>query len=180
MVMSFPSRRVTPLADLEVVGLGVVEDRGRQTAKPQVDRAVMVDRGLDGGFRLNVVRRDDDGHAGDGPHQRDILAALVGRAVLADRDAGVGRADLDRQAGVADRVADNLKRPPGGKHRKGGGENGHAGGGKARRDAHHVRFGNAAVEETVGIRFLEDAGLGRGREVGVQDDKVRVFRRQFL
>ena len=56
----------------------------------------------------------------------------------------------------------------------------HAGGGKARRDAHHIRFGDAAVEEALGIRLLKDTGLGGGREVGVQHDKVRVFRRQLL
>ena len=92
------------LADLKVVVVGVVENGHGQPAQPQVDRAVHLEGGADGRPCLDVVGGADDGHAGQRAHEGKVLAALVGRAVLAHRNAPVGRADLDVEAGVSDGV----------------------------------------------------------------------------
>ena len=112
---------------------------------------------------LDVVGRIDDNHARDGAHQGDIFAALMGRAVLADRDARMGRADLDVQVRVTDRVAHLLKGAAGGEHRKGAGKRDHARRGKARRYAHHVALGDAAVDEAFRAHLFKGNCLGCAR-----------------
>ena len=162
------------LAQLEVVVGLIVEDGHCQTAEAQVDRALHRIRGADGCAGLDVIGGADDGHAGQAAHQGEILAALVGSAVLTDGDAAVGRADLNVQAGVSDGVADLLKGTARSKHGKAGNERGIAHGGQARSHAHHVALGNAAVKVAVRICLAEHAGLGGGGQVGVQHHDVVV------
>ena len=166
-------------AQLEVVGLRVVEHRHGQAAEADVDRPVVVDGGLHGGAGFHVVGGAQDHHAGEGAHQGEVLAALVGGAVLAHGDAGVGGADLHVEVGVGDGVADDLKGPAGGEHGEGAGENSLPGGGHTGGHAHHVFLGDAAVKEALRAGFLEDAGLGGGGQVGVQDDEFGVFGSQL-
>ena len=105
----------------------------------------------------------------------DVFIALVGCTVFADGDAGVRCADLYVEVRVADAVADLLKGSAGGKHRKAGGKRNHTRRGKPCRNTHHIALGNAAVEEAVGIRRLEFAGLGRLGKVCVEDNEVRIL-----
>ena len=103
----------------------------------------------------------------------------MGRAVLANGDAGVGRADLDVVVRIAHRVAHLFKAASGGKHGEGGSERdltaeGHTDGG-----GDHVVFGDTAIEEAIRESLLERTGLGGGGEVSVQNDEVRINRAEF-
>ena len=100
----------------------------------------------------------------------------MGRAVLPDRDPGVGRADLDVQMRVGDRVSHLLERPSGGEHRERRHEGDRSGGRDPGGDAHHIALGDPAVEEAVGMLFGEQAGLGRLRQVGVKHDEGVLVR----
>ena len=162
------------LADLKVVVVGIVEHGHRQTAEAQVDRAFHGVGGTHSGAGLHVIGGADDGHAGQAAHQGEILAALVGSAVLTDGDAAVGRADLNVQTGVGDGVADLLKGTARSEHGKAGNERGIAHGGQACSHTHHVALGNAAVKVAVRICLAEHTGLGGGGQVGVQHHDVVV------
>ena len=140
-----------------------------EPTEAKVDRTVPFERRFDGGVGLGTVGGADHRHTGDHAHQGEVLAALVRRAVLADRDSGVRRADLDVQVGVGDRVAHLLERASGGEHGKRRNERNGAGRGDPGGNAHHVALGDPAVEEPVGMLFCEQAGLGRLRQVGVED-----------
>ena len=167
------------LANLKFEAGFVMEYRHRQAAEPQVDGALVLIGGLDGGAGFHVVGRAKHRHAGDGAHKREILAALVGGTVLAHRDAAVGGTDLHVQVGVTDGVAHLFEGAARGEHGKAGGERHkphgrHAGGG-----GHHIALGNAAVKMTVGVGLLEHAGLGGGGQVGIQHHHVGMVLRQF-
>ena len=165
------------LADLEFKAV-LMEHRNCQAPHAQVDRPLIFIRRLDSRLSLHAVGGADDDHAGDGTHQRKVLAALVARAVLAHGQAAVGGANLHVQVGIADGIADLLKSPPCGEHGKGRREGNEAVGREARRHAHHVRFRNAAVEVTVGVRLGKHAGLGGACQVGVQRHDVLMLRAQ--
>ena len=162
------------LADLKAVGVGIVENRHCVASEAQVAGSRHFQCRLQRGDRLHRIGGADDGHAGQDAHQRDILQALVGCAVLADRDAGVGGGDLDVQVRVCHAVADLLEGASGGEHGEGGREHGLAGGGKSGGDADHVALGDAAVKEAVGESLCKVAGLGRLRKVGVQHREIVI------
>ena len=165
------------LADLEFKAV-LMEHRNCQAPHAQVDRPLIFIRRLGGRLSLHAVGGADDDHAGDGAHQRKVLAALVACAVLAHGQTAVCCADLHIQMGIADGVADLLESPPRGEHGKGGREGNEAVGREARRHAHHVRFRNAAVEVTVRVRLGKHAGLGGACQVGVQHHDVLMLRAQ--
>src|SRR5699024_2992031 len=138
----------------------------------QVDRAVVVVSGDHRGAGLHRVGGAQDHHAGDRAHEGDVLAALVGSAVLAHREAGVGHGDLDVQVRVADGVADLVEGAARREHCKGGhkghvAQRAHAAGG-----GHHVLLGDAAVKVAVGVGVAEPGRAGGFRQVGVKYDQV--------
>ena len=156
------------LAPLELV-VAVEDDRDGEAPESHVDRTVIL-RGGDGrSLGFDGIGRVDDGHAGDGAHEGDVLVALVGCAVFTDGDTGMGGAELDVQVRIADRVADLLEGTTRREHGKGAREDGEAGKAQAGRDADHVLLGDTAVEEAVGVFLLELGGLGGAGEVGVKD-----------
>ena len=165
------------LADLEFETV-LMEHRNCQAPHAQIDRTLIFIRRLGGRLGFHAVGGADDDHAGDGTHQRKVLAALVARAVLAHGQAAVGSADLHIQVGIADGVADLLESPPRGEHGKGRREGNEAVGREACRHAHHVRFRDAAVEVTVGVRLGKHAGLCGACQVGVQHHDVLMRRAQ--
>ena len=167
------------LADFKMILFLIVEHRDRQTAKAQVHRAVVGVGRLDRRAGFHIVRRAEHDHAGDGAHQREILAALVGSAVLADGNAAVRRADFHVQVGIADGVAHLLERAPRRKHRKRGSERNQPHRGQTRRNGDHVRLRNAAVKMTIRENLAEHARLRSGGEVGVQHDEVAMFAAQL-
>ena len=169
------------LADLELIALHLVGDGlHSQTAETQIGGAVVSQQGLDGLLHLVAVAGTQDGHVGDGPHDGQILDALVGGAVLAHGQAAVGANDLDVQAGVSHAVADLLPGPPGGEHGEGVDKGLLAAGGQASGDADHVGLGDAHVKETVGVLGPETLGHGGAGQVGVQDYQVRLLGSQFF
>ena len=85
------------LADLEVIVGLIVEHGNSQTAKAEVDRTLDLVDGADSSACFHVVGGADDSHAGQAAHEGEVLAALVGSAVLTDGDAAVGSADLHVQ-----------------------------------------------------------------------------------
>jgi hypothetical protein len=91
------------------------------------------------------------------------------------RDPGVGRADLDVEARVADGVADLVVAPPGAEHGEAGREGDPAREGEPRGHADHVLLGDAHVDQAVGIGLPEVGGLGRARQVGVDGDDVEAL-----
>ena len=123
-----------------------MENRCGQAAEAQVDGAVVIISGDDCGAGLDVIGRAEDDHARDGAHEGDVLAALVGSAVL--------EAAARHEHGKAG-------------HERHVTHGGHAGG-----YADHVLLGNAAVKVTVRELFAEDLGLGGGGQVGIKDDQV--------
>ena len=163
------------LTQLELVGLGVVDNRRGQTGKAHVHRTVALVGGARHGAGLHIVGRNDNGHAGDDAHKGDILAALVRGAILAHRDTGVRGTDLNVKVRVADGVTDLLKGATGSEHGKGAREGNTTGGRDTGGNTHQVALGDTHVEEAVGASGLKFAGLRGGGQVGVEDHKVIVL-----
>ena len=157
-----------------------MEHRRGGAAKAHIDGTLHLIGGLDHLPGLHVVGGAHDGHAGDGAHEGEVLAALVGSAVLAYGDAPVGGPDLHVQMGVADGVPDLLIGPPGGEHGEGGREGHQPHGAEARRHVDHIGLGDAAVEVALRKGLLENIGLGGPRQVGVQDHQVLRHGAQLL
>ena len=163
------------LTQLELVGLGVVDNRRGQTGEAHVHGAVALVGGARHGTGLHIVGGNDHGHAGDDAHEGDILAALVRGTVLAHRNTGVRGTDLNVKVRIADGVADLLKGAAGGKHGKAARKGDAAGGCDTGGNTHQVALGDAHIEEAVGAGGLKLAGLRGGGQVGVEDHKVIVL-----
>ena len=161
------------LADLERHALG--EDRGRQTGQTQIDRAVDLGGGAHGALGLFRVARAQNGHARQHAHERDVFDRLMGRAVLADGDAGMGERDLDVQVRIAHAVADLLEAAAR-KDGEGGAERDVAHARQAGGHGDHVRLGDTAVEEAVGMRLGKVLGHRGAGEVRVQRDDLVIFK----
>ena len=146
----------------------------RKAAKAHIGRSIIVEERLDGGGHFVAVAGAEHRHAGDDPHKGEVLDALVGGAVLADREAAVGADHLDVEVGVCDRVAHLLIGAAGGKHRERVGKRFFAAGREARRNAHHVRLGDADIKKLLRIRFCKAVGHRRARKVGVEHDQVGI------
>ena len=143
------------LADFKSIVIGIMQGRGGQTAETQVNGALVGVSGAHSGTGFQIVRGADHDHAGDGAHQRKVLAALVGSTVLADGQAAVGGSNLDVQLGVTDAVADLLKSAARSKHGKRGNKRHIAKGGHAGGYTDHVALGNAAVKKAFRIFFCK-------------------------
>ena len=159
-------------SELELV-VGAIVDHGNcKSAEAEVEGAVGGESRLNGSLCLNGVGGVDHGHAGDGAHEREVLVALVGCAVLTHRDACVGCADLDVEVGVANRVTHLLKCSACGEHCKARCENGLARGCDTCCNADHVALGDAAIEKSFGMCLFELYGFGCLCEVGVQNHEI--------
>ena len=128
---------------------------------------------------LNVIRRAHDGHAGDGAHESEILAALMRRAVLADRDTAVRGANFYVQMRIADRIAYLLVGAPRREHRERRDKGDESHRREPRAHVDHVALGDAAVEMPLGERFLERPALRRPREIGVEHDNILMMLSEF-
>ena len=145
-----------------------------EARKAHVDGAFEISDRHGGGLCFVGVRGADDRHAGDGAHERDVLDALVAAAVLAHGHAGVGAADLHVELGIGDGVADLFIGPSCAEHSKRRAEGNQPHGRQACGDVHHVRLGNAAVEEALGIGGLEMLGHSGAGQVGVQHHHLLI------
>ena len=160
------------LADLK--GVVLLEDGRSQPGQAQVGGALVLRQGEDRLPGLLGVRRDDDGHARDGPHESQVLDTLVAAAVLAHADAGVGAAKLHVEVGIGHGVAYLVIGPARAKHGEGGAVGNEPHGGKAGRGGHHVGLRDAHVKEAVGMGGLEVLGHGGAGQVRVQDDHLVI------
>ena len=95
-------------------------------------------------------------------------------AVFADGDAGVGGSDLDIQLWVADGVADLVVSATSCKNGEGARKWHLTGGCKTSGDAHHVLLGDAHIKKAFRKFLLEEVGLGRFRQVCIEDDDVFI------
>jgi hypothetical protein len=149
-------------ADLEVDRTGV-QLRLLLVAAAVVDRPVVGDHGAGRGLRLGEIRRRQDHHVGQGPHDGQVLGGLVGHPESAVGQAAADDHDLDVGPVVAHVVADLLQAAQGREvgDRVGDGDvafHGHAAG-----HAGHVLLGHPHVEETVG------EALGEALDLAVAD-----------
>ena len=160
------------LADLK--GIILLEHGGGQTGQTHIGRTPELRQGQGGLPGLLGIGGNDDGHAGDQAHKTDVLDGLVAAAVLAHGHAGVGAADLHVELGIGDGVADLFIGPSCAEHSKRRAEGNQPHGRQACGDVHHVRLGNAAVEEALGIGGLEMLGHGGAGQVGVQHHHLLI------
>lgn len=101
-------------------GLAWLGDDGHLgPSQPHIDRAVHIGGGNQGLSGFRTVGRNEDGHIGQGPHQRQVFDHLVRPAIFADGQAGMAGADFHRQVRVTDRIADLVVGPSAGKNGKG-------------------------------------------------------------
>ena len=136
-------------------------------------------RGAHHSFGLDIIRRYHDHHARDGAHQRKVLVALVGCAVLADRDTAVGRSNLHIQLRIADGIPNLLIGSARRKHRKRARKRDAPGRGNAGCDTNHVLLGNAAVDVALRKCLAEHRGLCGTREIGIQYEEILMFFSKF-
>ena len=149
-----------------------MENLSSQAGKAHIHRALHLIGGLYHLPSLHIVCRTNHGHAGDHPHQGKVLTALVGRAVLANADPGVGSTNLYIQMRIANAVAHLLKGTTGSEHGKAGRKGYQPHGRQTGGHAHHIRLSNATVKVAIRIGFLKNAGLGCAGQVGVQHHQV--------
>ena len=160
------------LAELEPVVV-LVEHRGHVAAEqPQVGRAVVRGELRHGLLDVDGVARVDDGEAGAGAQDREVLRGLVAGPV-AGGQAGQRADDVDVQAGLGDVQAQEVVGAAGGEHRVGRGERHQAHLGHARSGAEHGLLGHAHLEEPVRVRVAEDVHVGVLGQVGGQPDDLR-------
>ena len=159
----------------DLVGDGV----HRGAAQTQISRAVVVQQRLDGELHLVTVAGAEDLHTGDDAHECEILDALMRRAVLSDGQTAVRTDDLDVQMRIGDGVAHLLPCAPGGEHGEGVGKGLEAAGGHTGGDAGHVALRDAHVKEPLGVLGRKALGHGRARQIGVENDQLRIFFRQL-
>ena len=126
------------------------------------------------GLGLDVVGRAHDRHAGDFAHEGQVLEALVGRPVLADRNAGVGGADLHIEMRITYRIPHLLIVAARRKHGKTAHEGHLSAGGETCGNSGHIGLRDAAVDEAVGEGILEILGLRGVREIRVQHHHIFV------
>ena len=171
-------RQLHAAADLEFVVL--IEDyRNSHTAETEIAGTLHLDSGLHSQTCFHSVGGIQNGHTGDGAHEGQILVALMGSAVLTDGDARVGSTDLHVGVRIADGVADLLIGAASRKHSEGGCKRDLAGQRKADSHVDHVVLSDTAIEETIGECLLEGAGLGSGRQIGVQNHQILILGTKF-
>ena len=147
--------------------------RGRQARGTDVHRSIDLRGRKDRLAAFVGVAGHKHGHARQHPHQGDVLHGLMAAAILAQGHACVGEAELHVEVRVAYAVAD-LVIAAARKHREGGAEGNQPHGAHAGGHVHHVRLGNAAIIEPLGIlrgKLVGHRGLG---QVGVQHHNLVI------
>ena len=122
----------------------------------------------DGGLQLLGGLRHQNTHAGQRPHQGDVLVAVVACAVGAVIHAGVGGQQLQ----VRIRIAGHAHLCPRAARAEQGKvdiEGNHALHGKTRGNGHAAGLGNTALNKMVGVFLLKLCAAGCGGQIAVQD-----------
>ena len=161
-------------AELEFI-IFIIEIRNGITSETEIERSFCIYSRLYCRSSLDSVRGIHYRHAGDRAHKRDILVALVRRAVFSDGYSGMSCTDLNIQMRVAYGVSYLFESASCREHSEARSKYGFAGSGKTCRNAYHVSFCDTAVKKSFGIFFLENSRFCRRRKVCVKYDKIRVF-----
>ena len=157
-----------PELDARGVDLGVATP-----ADAEVDRPRVVDGRAQRGGQRRAVGRSDDGQAGQGAHDRDVLGRVMRRAVEAQREPGVVADQSDGQAGKGDVGADLLAAEQREEGREGRDVGPLAGRGDPGRRRDHVLLRDPELEEPLRVPLLEAEEAVRVLEVrGAGDDRV--------
>ena len=158
--------------DERLVGIGEIGHGG--TAETQIDGAVVF-RGGDGRLlRLVVVAGVDDHHLGQSAHQGDIFHRLVGGAVFAEGDAGVGRSNLDIGLTIGYLLTDLVIHATRHKFGERTDERNLPGDGESGCGADHIGFRNTALYETLGEFGGECIHFYRAFEVGGEGENTLI------
>ena len=95
--------------------------------------------------------------------------------IFPDGKPGMGSTDFNIQVRIADRIADDFKRPSRSKDSKGAGNRNPSGSRKSSSCPHQILFGNAHVKIPFRSDGLEVIRFCRSTQIGFQDDDFRVF-----
>ena len=141
--------QIIDLADLERL-VRVGEVRHRRAAEPQINRPHETSGGKRRLHRLIVVARHEHRHPRQSAHQRKILHGLVRGAILPEGNSRVRGCEFYVGIAIGDLLAHLVVDAAGHKFCERPAERNLAGEGEACRDAHHVGFGDAALDEPFG------------------------------
>ena len=130
-------------------------------------------------LRFNIIGRRSNHHTRDTSHKSEVLAALMSRAVLANGNSAVSRADLHVQFRITHRVAHLLKSASCGKHREGAYKRNFSCSCKTCSDAYHVALCDTAVNVAFRKFFLKHSGLGSCSKVSIQNNDIFMFFSKF-
>ena len=126
----------------------------------------MIDTGTHGFGGFEAVCRNDDGHIGDGAHDRKVLGAMVGSTCRTEAQSAVRRDDFDGKVLVSDVGADLFASAQTRENRKRRSKGDQPRFGKTRRNAEQVLLGNPDVEDPFGELVAEQSDVGRFGKVG--------------
>jgi hypothetical protein len=120
-----------------------------RASKTEIDRTFMRNDRVGGANGFAVIGRNHHRHSRQTTHQPNIFENLVGGTIFAQRQTGVRSANFDIEIGVADRLANLVIDPTGGKDGKTCGNRNFARRGKTSSHRDHVRLSNAGLDKTV-------------------------------
>ena len=147
---------------------------GHRTCHADVHRTLDVDRCLNRLTGLNGVAGYQNGHVGHNAHQGNVFHGLMAAAVLAHAQSAVAARHLDVGIDVGNAVADLLVGAAGTKQCKSADEGDQTAVCHACCSTGHVGFGNAEVEEPLGILLGKDVGHGSVCKVCITDDDLLI------
>ena len=160
-------------ADLEFV---VVAEHapGRAAAGAHIDRAFEFQHRARRQRHLGGIGRRNHRHAGNGAERGHVFQRLRRTAVRADIEAGMRRHDLGVAAGISERQTRLLHRAQT-KHGEGGDDGDESCCSQTTRRRHHVLFGDAELQETVGMALAEMVHARAARNIRIQHDNILEF-----
>ena len=163
--------------DKRLVGGGEV--RNGRAAESEIDGSDVLGGGEGGLLGLVVVAGVDHHHVGKHLHEAEVLHHLVGGAVLAHGDAGVGGSDFHIEVGVGGHHADLVIDAAGDETREGTGERHFAAEGEAGGDADHVGFRDAGLDEPFGEFLDKITHLEAADHIGAEGENIGVAATRF-
>ena len=166
------------LADDErLVGGGEVRNGG--ASETEIDGSDVLGSGEGGLLGLVVVAGVDHHHVREHLHQAEVLHHLVGGAVLAHGDTGVGGGDFHVKVGVGGHHTDLVIDAAGDETCEGAGERHFAAEGETGGDADHVGFRDAGLDEPFG-KFLDKiTHLETADHIGAEGENIGVAVTRF-
>ena len=175
-VTSLPSRMIWPLPISKRV-IVAEQALGGAAAGAHIDRAVEFQDRARRQRHLDRIGGRDHGHAGNGAERGEIFERLRRAAVGTDVETGMAGDDL----GVAPRIGERQARLFDGAQAEDGegrDDRDKTDRGQAAGRRHHVLFGDAELQQALGMALAEMMHAGAAGDVGVEHDDVRETRRR--